>query len=73
MLSSEGEQNNSTLYFQVDDVQAAYTSLKAAGVDMEGEPHATYTTDNYQLWMTFFRDPEGNLHAVQEERGRFAP
>ena len=48
-------------------------SLKAAGVDMEGEPHATYTTDNYQLWMTFFRDPEGNLHAVQEERGRFAP
>jgi catechol 2,3-dioxygenase-like lactoylglutathione lyase family enzyme len=73
MLTTEGERNNSTLYFQVDDVQAAYESLKAAKVDMEGEPHAIFTTDTYELLMAFFRDPEGNLHAVQEERGRFAP
>ncbi len=73
MLTTEGEANNSTIHFQVDDVQAAYKSLKAAKVDMEGEPHAIFTTDNYELWVAFFHDPEGNLHAVQEERGRFAP
>lgn len=73
MLSAEGERDNSALYFQVDDVQASYKSLQAAGVDMEGERHTIYITGNYELWMTFFRDLEGNIHAVQEERGRFAP
>ena len=73
MLTTEGEPNNSVIYFQVEDVQEAYKSLKAAGVDMEGEPHAIFTTDNYELWMAFFRDPDGDLLAVQEERGRFAP
>ncbi|NQW18717.1 MAG: VOC family protein [Chloroflexi bacterium] len=73
MLTTEGKPNNSTIYFQVDDVHATYKSLKAARVPMEGEPHAVFTTDNYELWMAFFHDPDGNLHAVQEERGRFAP
>ena len=72
MLSAEGERDNSTLYFQMDDVQASYKSLQAADVDIEGERHTIYITGNYELWMTFFRDPEGNIHAVQEERGRFA-
>jgi hypothetical protein len=51
----------------------SYKSLQTAGVDIEGERHTIYITGNYELWMTFFRDPEGNIHAVQEERGRFAP
>ena len=73
MLSAEDERDNSAIYFQVDDFQASYKSLQAADVDMEDDRQVIYSTGNYELWMTFFRDPEGNIHAVQEERGRFAP
>lgn len=59
---------SSVLYFRVSDVQAAHDALKAEGVQFEDEPHVVHRGENYELWMAFFHDGEGNLHALMEER-----
>lgn len=59
---------SSVLYFKVPDVEAGYTALKASGVAFEGEPHVVHRAAAYELWMAFFEDGEGNMHALMEER-----
>jgi methylmalonyl-CoA/ethylmalonyl-CoA epimerase len=59
----------SVLYFDVPDIQAAYGKLKASGVDFEDEPHLIAKMPEHDLWMTFFRDSEGNLLALMSEVG----
>ena len=60
---------NSVIYFQVDSAQEAAKDLTARGVAIESEPHIIHQTENYTLWMAFFRDPDGNLMAVMSEDG----
>ena len=57
----------SVLYFAVPDIQAAYGKLKASGVGFEDEPHLIAKMPAHDLWMTFFRDSEGNLLALMSE------
>lgn len=57
----------SVLYFQVGDINAAHQRLKAAGAKFEDEPHLLARMPNHNLWMTFFRDSEGNLLALMSE------
>ncbi len=53
---------NSVLYFMVDDIHASQAALTGKGVAFEGEPHKIFThPDGTEEWMTFFRDPEGNM------------
>ena len=53
---------NSVLYFAVDDIHGSQATLKSKGVQFEGEPHRIFThPDGTEEWMTFFRDPEGNM------------
>lgn len=53
---------NSVLYFMVDDIHGSQRALAAKGVKFEGEPHKIFThPDGTEEWMTFFRDPEGNM------------
>jgi DNA-binding CsgD family transcriptional regulator/catechol 2,3-dioxygenase-like lactoylglutathione lyase family enzyme len=53
---------NSVLYFMVDDIHGSQAALKSKGVRFEGEPHKIFThPDGTEEWMTFFRDPEGNM------------
>ena len=59
----------SVIYFQVDSAQDAAKELTVLGVTIESEPHIIHQTDNYTLWMAFFRDPDGNLMAVMSEEG----
>ena len=59
----------SVIYFQVDSAQDAATELTSRGVTIESEPHIIHQTENYTLWMAFFRDPDGNLMAVMSEEG----
>jgi methylmalonyl-CoA/ethylmalonyl-CoA epimerase len=55
----------SPLYFRVADIQAGHDHLVAHGVKMEPEgPHIVHQDDSMELWMTFFDDGEGNLHAL---------
>jgi methylmalonyl-CoA/ethylmalonyl-CoA epimerase len=63
----EFDHPSSILYFAVPDIQAAYGKLKENGVRFEDEPHLIARMPAHDLWMTFFRDSEGNLLALMSE------
>ncbi|MDE3053980.1 MAG: VOC family protein, partial [Gemmatimonadota bacterium] len=54
----------SILYFDVPDVREAHTTLRARGVEFVDQPHVVAPMPNGDLWMTFFRDPDGNTMAL---------
>ncbi len=56
---------NSVLYFRVPDIHGAQEALAAKGVPFDGPPHRIFThADGTEEWMTFFRDPDGNMLAL---------
>jgi methylmalonyl-CoA/ethylmalonyl-CoA epimerase len=61
---------SSVLYFAVPDIQASYQKLKTSGVKFEDEPHLIAKMPAHDLWMTFFRDSEGNLMSLMSEVAR---
>ncbi len=63
----EDDHPSSILYFTVPNVSEAHEALATRGVPFEGEPHVVHRTANYELWMSFFRDSEGNLLALMSE------
>ncbi|MBI2834377.1 MAG: VOC family protein [Acidobacteria bacterium] len=63
----EFEHAASIIYYQVDDIQAAYRALRGAGVSFEGEPHLIAKLPDHDLWMAFFQDPDANLLALMSE------
>ncbi len=58
---------SSTLYFRVPDLQAAYAELGSRGVEFVDEPHLIAKLPDHELWMVFFRDPDGNLMGLMSE------
>ena len=66
----EFDHPSSVLYFAVPDIQAAFGKLKENGVRFEDEPHLIAKMPTHDLWMTFFRDSEGNLLALMTELAR---
>jgi len=66
----EFDHDSSILYFAVPDIQAAHSKLKAQSVKFEDEPHMIARLPDHDLWMTFFRDSEGNLMALMSEVNR---
>ncbi len=63
----EFDHPSSVIYFQVGDIQATHERIKAAGAKFEDKPHVIAQMPKYDLWMTFFRDSEGNLLALMSE------
>jgi len=63
----EFDHPSSILYFSVADIQTAHASMKEKGVKFEDEPHLIARMPNHDLWMTFFRDSEGNLLGLMSE------
>jgi len=63
----EFDHAGSILYFQVENIHAAFQRLKLAGVKFEDEPHLIARMSTHELWMTFFHDTEGNLLALMSE------
>ena len=59
--------HGNALYFTVPDVRQATETLKARGVRFVGEPHVIHRTDTYDLWMSFFTDPDGTTLALMAE------
>ena len=68
-IPSETSSDNSVIYFNVPDIQVGYETLKERGVEFSSEPHVIHSTHNYELWMAFFKDPDGNTMAIADERG----
>jgi predicted enzyme related to lactoylglutathione lyase len=59
---------NSFLYYRVGDIAAAYQRLKAAGVGFLSEPRLVHRTEESELWMTGFQDPDGNYAQIMQEK-----
>jgi len=57
----------SVLYFRVDDIHRAFSELSARGVAFEDAPHLIARMPDHELWMTFFKDSEGNVLALMSE------
>ena len=56
------------LYFSTPDVKAAWKDLTAAGAKLVREPQMTHKTNYTELWLAFFKDPDGHTLALMEER-----
>jgi len=57
----------SILYYKVDDIGAAFATLKARGALVEREPQLTANMGTYELWIGFLRDPDDNVLALMAE------
>ena len=63
----EFDHPSSILYFAVPDIQAAFAAMREKGAKFEDEPHMIVRMPDHDLWMVFFRDPEGNLMGLMSE------
>jgi methylmalonyl-CoA/ethylmalonyl-CoA epimerase len=72
MLSKpEGEfkpGSSSVIYFRVTDIEGTARSMKSRGVPFVDEPHLIAKMPDHDLWMCFFRDPDGHTLALMEEK-----
>ena len=59
---------SSILYFTVGDIDAAFDELRANDVDFIDAPHLISRMGSTELWMAFFRDPDGNVMGLMQER-----
>ena len=63
----EFDKPGSVIYFKVRDIKAAYEGFKERGVDFIDAPHLIAPMPDHDLWMTFFRDPDGNTLGLMGE------
>lgn len=70
MLSpAEGEaRGTSVLYYFIADIEGSKRTLVAKGVTFVDEPHMIAKMPDHELWLAEFRDSEGNVMALMEER-----
>ncbi|PYQ10625.1 MAG: hypothetical protein DMH00_10590 [Acidobacteria bacterium] len=55
------------VYFRVGDIHAVYQTLVERGVKFGASPHMVHRTPATELWLTEFRDPDGNQLALMSE------
>ena len=58
------------LYVKVADIGATYAQMRERGVTFVDEPHLIAKMPDHDLWMTFFKDPDGHTLALMSERPR---
>jgi len=58
---------SSVIYFRVADLEEAHRVLSERSVQFETPPHLIAKLPDHELWMAFFRDPDGNLLALMSE------
>jgi methylmalonyl-CoA/ethylmalonyl-CoA epimerase len=63
----KAEMGTSIIYFRVPDINLAHQQMKSRGVEFVDEPHLIAKLPDHDLWMTFFRDSEGNLLSIMSE------
>jgi predicted enzyme related to lactoylglutathione lyase len=56
-----------TVYFRVADVGATLELLESRGAGVLERPEIVFTTDDYDLWLAFVRDPDGNNVGLMRE------
>ncbi|EPD49435.1 hypothetical protein HMPREF1210_03334 [Paenisporosarcina sp. HGH0030] len=63
----EFDHPSSVLYFKVKELNSTVSTMKEAGADFIDEPHMVGKMGDIEIWMAFFKDGEGNTHAVMSE------
>jgi methylmalonyl-CoA/ethylmalonyl-CoA epimerase len=66
----EFDHRASVIYYKVVNIHESVALLKARGVDFDHDAHVVARLPNYDLWMAFLRDPEGNLLGLMSEVSR---
>ncbi len=59
--------SSSVIYFQVENINEVYENLLSKEVDFTGKPHIVAKIGQTETWMVFFKDTEGNTHALMSE------
>jgi methylmalonyl-CoA/ethylmalonyl-CoA epimerase len=59
---------NSILYFKTSDIQNTHAAIVAKGATDERAPHLAVKMPDHELWLSFVRDPDGNLVGLMEEK-----
>jgi catechol 2,3-dioxygenase-like lactoylglutathione lyase family enzyme len=57
----------SVIYYRVPDIRAAHRGLAGRDVEFISPPHFVAKLPDHELWLAFFRDPEGNTLALMSE------
>lgn len=60
-------QPQGTIYFRCADIALAVAELEKRGIAFSERPHLIARMDDHDLWMAFFKDPDGHTLAVMQE------
>ena len=60
------------LYFRVDDINAVHASLVSQDIYFFVDPHLVAKMPDHDLWMAFFKDPDGYTIGLMSEVPRGA-
>ena len=55
-------------YFKVQAIEATFEQFKTQGLAFVDQPHLVAKMPDHELWMVFFRDPDGHMLALMEEK-----
>ncbi len=67
-LPEGGEFKNATvLYYKVDDLPAAFATIRDRGASVVHEPQLIARMPDHELWMAFFKDPDDNMLGLMSE------
>lgn len=62
------------IYFRCADIALAVGELEKRGLAFTGKPHLIARMDDHDLWMAFFKDPDGHTLALMQEAPKgYAP
>jgi len=56
-----------SIYFRVPDVTATLARLEAAGAKVRERPEIVFEAGEYDLWLAFVQDPDGNNIGLMRE------
>lgn len=56
-----------TVYFRVPDVSGTLELLESRGAAVRERPEIVFGTDEYDLWLAFVTDPDGNNIGLMRE------
>ena len=59
---------SSIIYFKVEDIHSTTEALRARGVEIISNPELIAEMSDHDLWMSFFKDPDGNTLAIIAEQ-----
>jgi predicted enzyme related to lactoylglutathione lyase len=65
--TEEDFDGRASIYFRVADVTGTLERLEAKGATVRERPEIVFDTDDYDLWLAFVQDPDGNNIGLMRE------